>query len=230
MSSLFSPRTLETLLSGQGLDREAVRLQSQRLDSSNLNAQVIARGIQFGGLNTERALLEGISLSAQTLKPWLRQMLRLLPAQSELTTKIGELIGELERFQLDSVPSSSGRDHGGFASLLLFRDQPPVELIFERFQSVDDERHSSWVINLHTSLEHLGEIWLRSAFSQSSVELVMWAVEKKTAELAKEGSLDLQEAFSELGLTIQSFQILNSERTNFPDRFLPTHSNLDLEA
>ena len=58
----------------------------------------------------------------------------------------------------------------------------------------------------------------------------MWAVEKKTAELAKEGSLDLQEAFSELGLTIQSFQILNSERTNFPDRFLPTHSNLDLEA
>ena len=207
-----------------------MRLQSQRLDSSNLNAQVIARGIQFGGLNTERALLEGISLSAQTLKPWLRQMLRLLPAQSELTTKIGELIGELERFQLDSVPSSSGRDHGGFASLLLFRDQPPVELIFERFQSVDDERHSSWVINLHTSLEHLGEIWLRSAFSQSSVELVMWAVEKKTAELAKEGSLDLQEAFSELGLTIQSFQILNSERTNFPDRFLPTHSNLDLEA
>ena len=230
MSSLFSPRTLETLLSGQGLDREAVRLQSQRLDSSNLNAQVIARGIQFGGLNTERALLEGISLSAQTLKPWLRQMLRLLPAQSELTTKIGELIGELERFQLDSVPSSSGRDHSGFASLLVFRDQPPVELIFERFQSVDDERHSSWVINLHTSLEHLGEIWLRSAFSQSSVELVMWAVEKKTAELAKEGSLDLQEAFSELGLTIQSFQILNSERTNFPDRFLPTHSNLDLEA
>ena len=230
ISTLFSPRTLEALLSRQGLDREAARLQNQRLDSNNLNAQSIARGIQFGGLNTERALLEGISLSAQTLKPWLRQMLRLLPAQSELTTKIGELVGELERFQLDSLPSSSGRDHSGFASLLLFRDQPPVELIFERFQSVDDERHSSWVINLHTSLEHLGEIWLKSTFSQSNVELVMWAVEKKTAELAKEGSLDLQEAFSELGLTMQSFQILNSERTNFPERSIPTHSNLDLEA
>jgi membrane protease subunit (stomatin/prohibitin family) len=58
----------------------------------------------------------------------------------------------------------------------------------------------------------------------------MWAVEKKTAELAKEGSLDLQEAFSELGLTMQSFQILNSERTNFPERSISTHSNLDLEA
>jgi len=230
ISSVFSPRTLETLLSGQGLDREAVRLQNQRLDSNNLNAQAIARGVQFGGLNTERALLEGISLSAQTLKPWLRQILRLLPAQSELTTRIGELIGDLERFQLDSVPSSTGREYSGFASLLLFRDQPPVELIFERFQSVDDERHSSWVINLHTSLEHLGEIWLKSTFSQSNVELVMWAVEKKTAELAKEGSLDLQEAFSELGLTMQSFQILNSERTNFPERSIPTHSNLDLEA
>ena len=230
ISSILSPRTLETLLSGQGLDREAVRLQNQRLDSNHLNAQAIARGVQFGGLNTERALLEGISLSAQTLKPWLRQMLRLLPAQSDLTIKIGELIGDLERFQLDSVSSSTSRDYSGFASLLLFRDQPPVELIFERFQSVDDERHSSWVINLHTSLEHLGEIWLKSTFSQSSVELVMWAVEKKTAELAKEGSLDLQEAFSELGLTTQSFQILNSERTNFPERSIPTHSNLDLEA
>jgi len=230
ISSVFSPRTLETLLSGQGLDREAARLQNQRLDSNNLNAQAIARGVQFGGLNTERALLEGISLSAQTLKPWLRQILRLLPAQSELTTRIGELIGDLERFQLDAMPSSTGREYSGFASLLLFRDQPPVELIFERFQSVDDERHSSWVINLHTSLEHLGEIWLKSTFSQSNVELVMWAVEKKTAELAKEGSLDLQEAFSELGLTMQSFQILNSERTNFPERSIPTHSNLDLEA
>ena len=230
ISSVFSPRTLETLLSGQGLDREAVRLQNQRLDSNNLNAQAIARGIQFGGLNTERALLEGISLSAQTLKPWLRQILRLLPAQSELTTRIGELIGDLERFQLDSVPSSTGREYSGFASLLLFRDQPPVELVFERFKSVDDERYSSWVINLHTSLEHLGEIWLKSTFSQSNVELVMWAVEKKTAELAKEGSLDLQEAFSELGLNMLSFQILNSERTNFPERSMSTHSNLDLEA
>ncbi|MDC1075655.1 hypothetical protein OAQ35_01660 [Litorivicinus sp.] len=230
ISSVFSPRTLETLLSGQGLDREAVRIQNQRLDSNHLNAQAIARGVQFGGLNTERALLEGISLSAQTLKPWLRQILRLLPAQSELTTRIGELIGDLERFQLDSIPSSMSREYSGFASLLLFRDQPPVELIFERFQSVDDERHSSWVINLHTSLEHLGEIWLKSTFSQSNVELVMWAVEKKTAELAKEGSLDLQEAFSELGLTMQSFQILNSERINFPERSIPTHSNLDLEA
>jgi len=230
ISSLFSPRTLETLLSGQGLDREAVRLKNQRLDSNHLNAQAIARGVQFGGLNTERALLEGISLSAQTLKPWLRQLLRLLPAQSELTAKISELIGELERFQLDAVPSSAGRDYSGFASLLLFRDQPPVDLVFERFRSVDDERHSSWVINLHTSLEHLGEIWLKSTFSQSNVELVMWAVEKKTVDLARESSLDLQEALSELGLNMRSFQILNSERTNFPERSMPMHSNLDLKA
>jgi len=230
ISSLFSPRTLETLLSGQGLDREAVRLKNQRLDSNHLNAQAIARGVQFGGLNTERALLEGISLSAQTLKPWLRQLLRLLPAQSELTAKISELIGDLERFQLDAVPSSAGRDYSGFASLLLFRDQPPVDLVFERFRSVDDERHSSWVINLHTSLEHLGEIWLKSTFSQSNVELVMWAVEKKTVDLARESSLDLQEALSELGLNMRSFQILNSERTNFPERSMPMHSNLDLKA
>ena len=58
----------------------------------------------------------------------------------------------------------------------------------------------------------------------------MWAVEPKTASLAKEASIDLKEAFSEIGLTVRTIQILNSERTNFPDRGKPMYSNLDLQA
>ena len=86
------------------------------------------------------------------------------------------------------------------------------------------------MINVHTSLEHLGEIWMKSTFSRKDVDLVMWAVERKTAGLAKESSIDLKEAFSEIGLTVRTIQILNSERTNFPDRGKPMHSNLDLQA
>ena len=221
---------MESFLSGQGLDREARVLQNNRLDSNTLNAQAIARAVQFGGLNTERAVLDGVSLSAQTLKPWLRQILRLLPTQSEIASRFSDLIRDVERFQLDAMPNTGNRDHIGMSALLLFRDQLPVELIFERLPSADDDGASIWVINVHTSLEHLGEIWMKSTFSRKDVDLVMWAVEPKTASLAKEASIDLKEAFSEIGLTVRTIQILNSERTDFPDRGKPMHSNLDLQA
>lgn len=230
IQSLFSPRAMESILSGQGLDREARVLQNNRLDSNTLNAQAIARALQFGGLNTERAILDGVTLSAQTLKPWLRQMLRLLPAQSEIASRFSDLIRDVERFQLDAMPNTGNRDYIGMSALLLFRDQLPVELIFERFPSADDDGTTVWVINVHTSLEHLGEIWMKSTFLRRDVDLVMWAVEPKTASLAKEASIDLKEAFSEIGLTVRTIQILNSERTNFPDRGKPIHSNLDLQA
>ncbi len=230
IQSVFSPRAMESLLSGQGLDREAGVLQNSRLDSNTLNAQAIARAVQFGGLNTERAVLDGVTLSAQTLKPWLRQILRLLPAQSEIASRFSDLIRDVERFQLDAMPNTGNRDHIGMSALLLFRDQLPVELIFERLPSADDDGASIWVINVHTSLEHLGEIWMKSTFSRKDVDLVMWAIEPKTASLAKEASIDLKEAFSEIGLTVRTIQILNSERTNFPDRGKPMHSNLDLQA
>ena len=230
IQSTFSPKAMEALLSGQGLDREARVLQNNRLDSNTLNAQAIARAVQFGGLNTEKAVLDGVTLSAQTLKPWLRQMLRLLPAQSDIASRFADLISDVERFQLDAMPNTGNRDHIGMSALLLFRDQLPVELIFERVPSADDDGAMIWVINVHTSLEHLGEIWMKSTFSRKDVDLVMWAVEPKTASLAKEASIDLKEAFSEIGLTVRTIQILNSERTNFPDRGKPMHSNLDLQA
>lgn len=230
IQSTFSPKAMEALLSGQGLDREARVLQNNRLDSNTLNAQAIARAVQFGGLNTEKAVLDGVTLSAQTLKPWLRQMLRLLPAQSDIASRFADLISDVERFQLDAMPNTGNRDHIGMSALLLFRDQLPVELIFERVPSADDDGAMIWVINVHTSLEHLGEIWMKSTFSRKDVDLVMWAVEPKTASLAKEASIDLKEAFSEIGLTVRTIQILNSERTNFPDRGKPMQSNLDLQA
>jgi hypothetical protein len=230
IQSTFSPRILESLLSSQGLDKEARLLQHNRLDSSTLNAQAIARAVQFGGLNVEKGLVEGINLSAQTLKPWLRQILRLLPGQSEIASRISELISDVERFQLDAMPNTGNRDHVGMSALLLFRDQLPVELIFERFPSTDDDGVAIWVVNVHTSLEHLGEIWMKSTFSRQDVDLVMWAVDPKTVTLATEATIDLKEAFAEIGLTIRSIQILNSERTNFPSRGKLMHPNLDLQA
>lgn len=210
--SLFAAGVLEGQLASAGLAKEAQLLQANRLSSQQLSGQQIAAAVKFGGLMNEKAIAEGIGFQAGMLKPWLRQLLRLLPHQSELSLKLGDLIGELESFQLESLPQSGTRDHG-LSALLLFRDQPPVELIFERHESEDEGANGAlWVVNLHTSLESLGDVWLRSGFFGSSVEMMFWAADPQTASLAKDARLDLEEALSEQGLTVKSLQIFDVPR------------------
>ena len=203
---------MEGQLASAGLAKEAQLLQANRLSSQQLSGQQIAAAVKFGGLMNEKAIAEGIGFQGGMLKPWLRQLLRLLPHQSELSIKIGDLIGELESFQLESLPQSGTRDHG-LSALLLFRDQPPVELIFERHEPEDEGANGAlWVVNLHTSLESLGDVWLRSGFSGSMVEMMFWAADPQTASLAKGARLDLEEALSEQGLTVKSLQIFDVPR------------------
>ena len=210
--SLFAGAVLETQLAAQGLAKEAQRLQTNRLSSQHITGQQIETAIKFGGLMNEKAIAEGIGFQAGMLKPWLRQLLRLLPHQSELSLKLMDVIGELESFQLESLPQTGTRDQG-LSALLLFKDQPPVELIFERHTDEDAEAdHPTWVVNLHTSLETLGDVWLRSGFSGTTVELMFWAADPKTAGLARSARYDLEEALSEHGLTVKSFQLFDGPR------------------
>lgn len=210
--SLFAAGGLESQLASVGLSDEARLLQTNRMSSQQLSGQQIAAAVKFGGLMNEKAIAEGIGFQGGMLKPWLRQLLRLLPHQSELSLKLGDLIGELESFQLESLPQSGSRDHG-LSALLLFRDQPPVELIFERHEPDDDDRQGPlWVVNLHTSLESLGDVWLRSGFTGSAVEMMFWAADPRTASLAQRARLDLEEALSEHGLTVKSLQIFDIPR------------------
>ena len=210
--SLFAAGALEGQLASAGLAKEAQFLQANRLSSQQLSGQQIAAAVKFGGLMNEKAIAEGIGFQAGMLKPWLRQLLRLLPHQSELSLKLADLIGELESFQLESLPQSGTRDQG-LSALLLFRDQPPVELIFERHEPEEDDQNGPlWVINLHTSLEILGDVWLRSGFSGSSVEMMFWAADPHTARLARGARLDLEEALSEHGLTVKGLQIFDVPR------------------
>lgn len=228
--TLLQPGQLEAALRQSGLPDQAARLSGQRLPSDRLTGDVIRQAIQFGSLANEKAIAEGVAMNGGMLKPWLRQMLRLLPQQSELTARLSGLIAELEHLQLESLPQSQVRD-SGLSALLLLRDQPPVELLFER-QTVTDEEGAQkrlWVINLHTELAHLGEVWMKSSFDQDQVELTLWARESATAKLAKEAKYDLQEALSEHGLTVCSMHIFDQPR---PDhRILDEHgAHMDMKA
>jgi hypothetical protein len=227
--SLFAANGLERQLTQAGLGKEAQVLAGQRLLSSQLTGAQIASALQFGGLANEKALLNGVSLQGGMLKPWLRQMLRLLPSQSELTMRIGELVSELESLQLEALPQQGTRE-SGMSAVLLFRDQPPVELLFEREEVGEGEdRKHLWVVNLHTSLEHLGEVWLKSVFESKNVELTLWAADSQTAKLARSAKMDLEEALSEHGLTVKTMHIFDAPRPGHRD-LSQGAPHMDLEA
>jgi|GEM_PF-835851 len=230
IQTLLQPGQLEAALGQAGLTAEAQRFSAQRLPSDRLTGEVIRHAIQFGGLANEKAIAEGVAMNGGLLKPWLRQILRLLPQQSELVGRLSGLLAEIEHFQLESLPQSQTRE-SGLSALLLFRDQPPVELQFER-QVVSDEEgieRRLWVINLHTELSHLGEVWMKSSFDRQTVELTLWARETATAKLATAGKYDLQEALSEHGLTVKSMQIFDQPR---PDhRMMDEHgTHMEVKA
>ena len=149
------------------------------------------------------------------LKPWLRQLLRLLPQQSELNSRVASLVTELEGLQIEALPQSHVRE-SGLAAVLLFRDQPPVELLIERESVTEgDEVQRLWILNLHTWLDRLGEVWMKSAFAGKDIDLILWAREEHTAALAKKSKMDLEDALSEHDLTVRSMQIFASPRPGF---------------
>ena len=228
--SLFAPQGLESILTGAGLSDEARKLAANRLQSSQLTGYLVKNAIRFSALGNEKALLEGVAFQGGMLKPWLRQLLRLLPQQSELTSRVAALVTELEGLQIEALPQSHGRE-SGLATILLFRDQSPVELLFERENVTEgDEVKRLWILNLHTWLEHLGEVWMKSVFSGNDVELTFWAREEETAALANKSSMDLEEALSEQNLNVKSLQIFASPRPGFDKSWSCEVSNLDAEV
>jgi hypothetical protein len=228
--SLFAPQGLESILTAAGLPDEARKLAANRLQSNQLTGDLVKSAVQFGALGNEKALLEGVAFQGGMLKPWLRQMLKLLPQQSELTARVASLVTELEGLQIEALPQSHVRE-SGLAAVLLFRDQPPVELLFER-ENVEegDEVKRLWILNLHTSLDRLGEVWMKSAFSGKDVELTFWAREGQTAALAKKSKMDLEEALSEHELNVTSMQIFASPRPGFDKPSSDGMPHLDAKA
>ena len=217
-------------MTAAGLSDEAKRLNANRLPSHQLTGDLVKSAIQFGALGNEKALLEGVALQGGMLKPWLRQILRLLPQQSELTSRIAGLVTELESFQIEALPQSHVRE-SGLAALLLLRDQPPVELLFERKNVTDKNKIKRlWILNLHTSLDSLGEVWMKSSFSGKDVELTFWAKEEQTAALAKKSKMDLEEALMEHDLHVKSMQIFASPRPGFEKLSPEGIAHLDAKA
>lgn len=227
ISTFLAPNNIEKELIASGFARDAALLAQQRLNSRNLNAISIARALSFTGLTTEHSLLNGLALNTQSLKPWLRQILRLLPNQSELMIRISESIADLESLQLDVLPQAGTRE-SGYAALLLFQDQKPVEMTLEKqITTEDDSSTTVWVLNLYSEIEKLGQIWMKTAIRENSLAMTIWADRKTTAELAEESHFELKSSLKDHGLILDSLQIFDRPRP--PEDHSKRASNVHME-
>ena len=72
---------------------------------------------------------------------------------------------------------------------------------------------SKWVVNLYTDSKELGEIWSKATFKNAmTVEMILWARNEQSVELAQLEEGYLKELFAGFGISLEKFVVLNAER------------------
>jgi hypothetical protein len=109
-----------------------------------------------------------------------------------------------------------------------FRDADPVALQFEQKGNKPGQPKNPLVVNMHTDSRVLGEVWLKTTISHNAqVDLIMWALRKDVADLAKFNAPDLTDELEGAGLRMGSFQVYNAPRPDgVEDHPPPEHGSL----
>ena len=72
---------------------------------------------------------------------------------------------------------------------------------------------SSTDLNLYTDSKELGEIWSKATFKNAmTVEMILWARNEQSVELAQLEEGYLKELFARFGISLDKFVVLNAER------------------
>ena len=68
-------------------------------------------------------------------------------------------------------------------------------------------------MNLYTDSKELGEIWSKATFKNAmTVEMILWARNEQSVELAQLEENYLKELFAGFGISLGKFVVLNAER------------------
>lgn len=198
--------------------------------ADQLNGAVIAQLMQRNGLMLEHQLAQGVQLNGERLKPWLRQLLQSLPTNHRLYATVEAAVMDLEAIQLEGALAPQVRD-GQFAALLLFTNQPPVEVRVERYEEERPEGWVSvWVIDLQTDVPRLGALWLSTRYDGQQLDLTVWADRPATAVIARNNLADLRAELGAQGLRVGDASVYPGPRPDI-DRFRhPTDQHVQVDA
>jgi hypothetical protein len=83
----------------------------------------------------------------------------------------------------------------------------------EREVNYAEATEADWVINLHTETDSLGELWLKTTLkTNSQVEMILWADQPGSVDIARAASADLKRRLTDFGLELSKLTLLDARR------------------
>ncbi len=215
---LFQPAVMNGLLQSTGNPALASLFQRMQLSMRGLSPGALQGAALSSGFWLEALLGRGQPAPANDAKSLLRKLIRALgekePAKVDALKKA---IDDVESAQVESL-AAQARGELSFAMVLPFADANPVEIRFFRPPRRPGQEKPPFSVDIHTTHQVLGEIWLKSSISQAAhVDLMMWALKDSVVRLARRHSDTLAQRLSLAGLTMDSFRIFHAARPSLPD-------------
>ena len=230
LAKFFSPESLNQFMAELGEKGKEIRLNQLMTTMRNFSPEMARSAMQNSGLFGE-SMLSKQSFNRSDLKHILRTLLTFTSLGNSERTLISQAIDEIESNQLESLSAQKNRDVS-YSFVIPFSDSDPVEINIEaesdsierEFQNesqVDESDQSSrrnnspykWVVNLYTDSKELGEIWSKATFKNAmTVEMILWARNEQSVELAQLEEGYLKELFAGFGISLDKFVVLNAER------------------
>ena len=82
--------------------------------------------------------------------------------------------------QLESLHAANNKENV-YNFVLPFQNFSPIEFqFFKKHNSNKDSKDESYIVNIHTKHDELGELWLKTSLTATTeIDLTMWATKKK---------------------------------------------------
>jgi hypothetical protein len=218
--NLFQPGVMNGLLQSAGNPELASQFQRMQLSMRGLSPGALQGAVMSSGFWLEALLGRGQPSPAGDAKTLLRKLIRALGDKEPARVDgLNKAIDDIESAQVESL-AAQARGELSFAMVLPFADANPVEVRFFRPARRPGQDKPPFSVDIHTTNDVLGEVWLKTSISQAAhVDLMMWAMKESVVRLAKRHSDGLSKRLSLAGLTMDSFRIFHSARPGVPDEW-----------
>lgn len=115
--------------------------------------------------------------------------------------------------------------------MLPFVDAEPALLRFERQPRSSERAPQRYVIDLHIRPAAIGDLWIKTAVVEKSVDLTVWTTRPEVAQVVQRFREELGVDLGDAGLVLQGFRVIEAPRSSDEPPMSPAaRSSLDIRA